>query len=409
VINNRSATIEAARDMTLTDATQQRDEMHLHQEKKSGFSGTGGVGFSYGRNALKTTDDGTTLSSAGSTVGSTGGSVSLTAGNGLTVRGSEVLAGKNLALTGREVNILAAENQSKQTHTMEQKTSGLAGAAGAVTGEYLARQLYPDTPRDRLSEEQKQTLSALSTLAAGLAGGLAGDSTADAIAGGQTGKNAAENNNLAQVLAAAEANKKGTIEKWQADKQAEIEKACNSGTPVSCQMAVAAMGTIISPWILPEAVAISGAIGAGAVGAIDYGLTGSVDPKNVIGAYWTGALTRYAGFKSTVAINAAGGAITSYIDGKNPFLYGTISGVGGAIGYGIGNKIITPIADDIFNPTWKTLRWDDIGMGISRPSTLNPIPAITGTAGGGLAGETFNVLTDPNASLENEKEIRNDK
>lgn len=76
------------------------------------------------------------------------------------------------------------------------------------------------------------------------------------------------------------------------------------------------MGTVISPWFLPEAMAISGAISAGAVGAIDYGLTGSVDPKNVIDAYWTGALTRYTGFKLTVDINAASGAITSYIDGK---------------------------------------------------------------------------------------------
>ncbi|WP_333896026.1 hemagglutinin repeat-containing protein [Mixta calida] len=288
-----------------------------------------------------------------------------------------------------------------------------AGAAGAVTGELMGQlvmdQLYPGKKVSELTQTEKQTISALGTLAAGLAGGLTGDSTAGVMAGAQGGKNAVENNALGSVLAAANKQKPGTTANYESGTQAAIKEACSGGTPVSCQLAVAAMGTIISPWILPEAVAISGAIGTGAVGAIDYGLTGSVDPKNVIGAYWTGALTRYTGFKSTVAINAAGGAITSYIDGKNPFLYGTISGVGGAIGYGIGNKIITPIADDIFNPTWKTLRWDDIGMGISRPSTLNPIPAITGTAGGGLAGETFNVLTDPNASLGNEKEIRNEK
>lgn len=39
------------------------------------------------------------------------------------------------------------------------------------------------------------------------------------------------------------------------------------------------MEIVISPWILPEAMVISGTIGAGAVGVIDYGLTGSVDPK----------------------------------------------------------------------------------------------------------------------------------
>ncbi|WP_347114316.1 glycohydrolase toxin TNT-related protein [Leclercia sp. S52] len=48
----------------------------------------------------------------------------------------------------------------------------------------------------KLSEEQKQTVSALATISAGMAGGLAGDSTGSAVAGGQAGKNAAENNLL---------------------------------------------------------------------------------------------------------------------------------------------------------------------------------------------------------------------
>ena len=80
-----------------------------------------------------------------------------------------------------------------------------AGAAGAAGGElaarYLAEKLYgADTPENiaKLSEEQKQSLSALSTLAAGLAGGVTGDSTANALAGAQAGKNAVENNFLGQ-------------------------------------------------------------------------------------------------------------------------------------------------------------------------------------------------------------------
>ncbi|WP_322874473.1 VENN motif pre-toxin domain-containing protein [Erwinia billingiae] len=77
-----------------------------------------------------------------------------------------------------------------------QGNSALAGAAGATTGEFIAQQLYPDIPRERLSEEQKQTISALSTLAAGLTGGVVGDSTANAVAGAQAGKNSCENNNL---------------------------------------------------------------------------------------------------------------------------------------------------------------------------------------------------------------------
>ncbi|QBA38122.1 hypothetical protein D8675_08755 [Enterobacter roggenkampii] len=102
-----------------------------------------------------------------------------------------------------------------------------------------------------------------------------------------------ENNYLASVLAATNAVKSGTTEKWQAEQQAAIKEAGSGGTPVSCQMAMAAMGTVLYGGILPEAIVISGVISAGAVCGVDYVMNGSVDPKNVIAAYWSGALTRY--------------------------------------------------------------------------------------------------------------------
>ncbi|WP_160279921.1 VENN motif pre-toxin domain-containing protein, partial [Erwinia oleae] len=78
--------------------------------------------------------------------------------------------------------------------------SALAGAAGAATASatiaVIAKTLYGTDDYSKLDETQKQTISALSTLASGLAGGLAGDSTASAIAGAQAGKNTIENNHL---------------------------------------------------------------------------------------------------------------------------------------------------------------------------------------------------------------------
>ncbi|KLP29816.1 hypothetical protein YA48_16185 [Enterobacter roggenkampii] len=210
-----------------------------------------------------------------------------------------------------------------------------------------------------------------------------------------------ENNNLASVLAAANAVKSGTTEKWQAEQQAAIKEAGSGGTPVSCQMAMAAMGTVLYGGILPEAIVISGVISAGAVCGVDYVMNGSVDPKNVIAAYWSGALTRYTGFESTVLINAGSSAIVSYLDGKNPFLYGTIGGLGGAIGYGVGNKLIEPILGEVVNPMWKSLQWEDIGYGISQPYRLSPVPGIVGAAGGGVAGEVFNVVVDPSTPANN--------
>jgi len=76
--------------------------------------------------------------------------------------------------------------------------SALAGAAGGVSGELMAKlvmnQLYPDKTVSDLSETEMQTISALGTLAAGLAGGVTGDSTANVLAGAQAGQNAVNDN-----------------------------------------------------------------------------------------------------------------------------------------------------------------------------------------------------------------------
>ncbi|EEX1894221.1 Contact-dependent inhibitor A, partial [Escherichia coli] len=81
-----------------------------------------------------------------------------------------------------------------------QGNSVAAGATGAATGELAARaiagMLYPGVKQSDLSEEQKQTISTLATVSAGLAGGLTGNSTASAAVGAQSGKNAVENNYL---------------------------------------------------------------------------------------------------------------------------------------------------------------------------------------------------------------------
>ncbi|MCP1646626.1 hypothetical protein J2T41_006285, partial [Pseudomonas citronellolis] len=77
-----------------------------------------------------------------------------------------------------------------------QGNSAAAGAAGAATGELIAKQLYPNKPHDQLTEDERQTVSALSSLAAGMAGGLVAGDSGGAVAGASAGKTAVENNDL---------------------------------------------------------------------------------------------------------------------------------------------------------------------------------------------------------------------
>ncbi|CCJ87414.1 Possible adhesin/hemolysin precursor [Cronobacter dublinensis 582] len=78
----------------------------------------------------------------------------------------------------------------------------LAGAAGASTGELtakLALDLYGKKP-EQLGEDERQLVSALSSVAAGPAGAAVSDNTAGVQTAAQAGKNAVENNAISDIV-----------------------------------------------------------------------------------------------------------------------------------------------------------------------------------------------------------------
>ncbi|WP_433916015.1 hemagglutinin repeat-containing protein [Pectobacterium jejuense] len=111
-----------------------------------------------------------------------------------------------------------------------------AGAIGASSGELIARAImadqYPGKTANDLTEEEKQSVSALSTLASGLVSGLAGNSTASAASGAQSGRNAVENNYLSSDMYSLDRKVKAAKEKGEdiapileeARKQAENDR-----------------------------------------------------------------------------------------------------------------------------------------------------------------------------------------
>ncbi|GME30529.1 MULTISPECIES: VENN motif pre-toxin domain-containing protein [unclassified Pantoea] len=105
--------------------------------------------------------------------------------------------------------------------------SAAAGAAGAFSGElatrYIAEKYWgADTPEKiaALGQEDREQLSLLGTLAAGLAGGMAGNSSAAATSGAIAGKNAVENNSLGDI---AQAQSEGKTLEQKAGEQVEAE------------------------------------------------------------------------------------------------------------------------------------------------------------------------------------------
>ncbi|MEN4669610.1 hemagglutinin repeat-containing protein [Pantoea agglomerans] len=236
--------------------------------------------------------------------------------------------------------------------------AALAGASGAVMGEYIAQQMYPGVKRSDLSEEQRQTISALGTLAAGLAGGVVGDSTADVVAGAQAGKNAVENNALHAEgekqrqdakwsLPYLEAEKKQQAEKLISDLNAKdkafdaaLDSACKGLSSAACQgmrQELAAMSKSYDQQLDGQYIGTMGSVykeGKGQVDALMWQYA-SADAKaereanvNRIAENWgvsketaDGLYTAMAGVHTTAAI---GGAVygmkgsSSAQTGKNP-------------------------------------------------------------------------------------------
>lgn len=161
--------LKAGNNVDIVAATNSDTSWRFKEEKKSGLMGSGGIGFTIG--SSKSTHDlrekGTTQSQSFSTVGSTGGSVDIAAGNQLHVGGADLVAGKNMALTGDSVTIEPGHDKRARDEKFEQKSSGLTVALSGVVGGAINSAV---TTAQEASKESDGRLAALQATKATLSG-----------------------------------------------------------------------------------------------------------------------------------------------------------------------------------------------------------------------------------------------
>lgn len=173
VAGSGDVALRAGNDLRIDTQDEYNSEQHLKQEKKSGLMSSGGIGFSYGTQSVKTTDTGADVTRAGSTVGSVNGDLTLRAGDNLTVNGSDLIAGQDMALSGKNVAITAAENQSQQTHVVEQKTSGLTLALSGAAGSALNSVVQATQDAKSAGSSRLQALQGVKAALSGVQAGQA--------------------------------------------------------------------------------------------------------------------------------------------------------------------------------------------------------------------------------------------
>ncbi|MDE1509061.1 hemagglutinin repeat-containing protein [Serratia nevei] len=133
---DQDVNLQAGRNVDIGAATETDTHYRLEEKKKSGLLGSGGIGFTIGKQSSKHEIDekGRTQSQSVSTVGSSQGSVNITAGNQLHIGGADLVAGKDLTLTGDSVTIDPGYDQRTRKETYEQKQSGLSVALSGTVG-----------------------------------------------------------------------------------------------------------------------------------------------------------------------------------------------------------------------------------------------------------------------------------
>ncbi|MBB9590141.1 hemagglutinin repeat-containing protein, partial [Escherichia coli] len=136
VVADRDVSLAAGNHVDVLAATSTDTSWRFKETKKSGLMGTGGIGFTTG--SSKTTHDrreaGTTQSQSASTIGSTAGNVSITAGKQAHISGSDVIANRDISITGDSVVVDPGHDRRTVDEKFEQKKSGLTVALSGTVG-----------------------------------------------------------------------------------------------------------------------------------------------------------------------------------------------------------------------------------------------------------------------------------
>ena len=125
VVADNDVNITAGGNVNIIAAEDTSSSTYKKQVKKSGLLSGGGLGFTIGSEKRKDQYDNQNVEQAGSTVGSIKGSVNVEAGKDVSISASDVLAGKDINLTGQNVTIESADNTYNAQEKHEYKKSGL--------------------------------------------------------------------------------------------------------------------------------------------------------------------------------------------------------------------------------------------------------------------------------------------
>lgn len=183
VVGDGSVALKAGNNVDIVAATNTDSSWRFKETKKSGLMGSGGIGFTIGssKSVHDLREQGTTQSQSVSTVGSIGGDVSITSGGQTHIGGADLVAGKNLDISGDAVVIEPGHDKRTRDERFEQKTSGLTLALSGAVGEAINSAVTTAQAAKSESDGRLVALQATKTALSGVQAALA--SQQEAVSG----------------------------------------------------------------------------------------------------------------------------------------------------------------------------------------------------------------------------------
>ena len=134
VVADNDVNVKTGGNLNIGSAEQTSESEYRKSVKKSGVFAGGGLGFTIGKEKQKDQYANQNVEQVGSTVGSVKGSVKLDADKVANVKGSSVVAGKNINITGENVSI---ENSNSVYNAQEKHEFKRTGLSVSVGGGYV--------------------------------------------------------------------------------------------------------------------------------------------------------------------------------------------------------------------------------------------------------------------------------
>ena len=134
VVADNDVSVKTGGNLNIGSAEQTSESEYIKSVKKSGLLSGGGLGFTIGKEKQKDQYANQNVEQVGSTVGSVKGNVNLDADKVANVKGSSVVAGKNINITGENVSI---ENSNSVYNAQEKHEFKRTGLSVSVGGNYV--------------------------------------------------------------------------------------------------------------------------------------------------------------------------------------------------------------------------------------------------------------------------------